>query len=245
MSIKYVLQKNNLVEEPQQYAASMRIAGSVGLNELADRIVEQGTTVRRPDVLAVLENALMAADSMLLDGFRVQFGGLVDLYPKIKGSFEGPTDTYDPSRHQVDVGAMPGKRVRDNFREHAAVEKTETIKPQPSLIEVSQLPAPAAEVTESLEEDVIPIVAGSICTLNGYRLRFNPAAEDEGIYFVARIGGAVIKVATVQKNMPGQLVFLMPTIATGGLYYLEVRTRYTAEGELRIGRYGNMFTKQA
>jgi hypothetical protein len=138
MSIKYVLQKNNLVEEPNVYAASVRITNSVGLQEITDRIVEQGTTVRRADVLAVLENALTACDSMLLDGMRIQLGGLVDLFPKIKGSFEGPTDIYDPARHKVDVAAMPGSRVRSTFRQNASVEKEESVKPVPGLVAFGQ-----------------------------------------------------------------------------------------------------------
>lgn len=234
MSIKYVLQKNNLVEEDNKYAASVRLAGSVGLEEIADRIVEQGTTVRKPDVLAVLENALTACDSMLLDGMRIQFGGLVDLFPKIKGSFDGPTDTYDPSRHQIDVGAMCGKRLRSHFRESANVERGEAVKPVPSLVAFSQVPSPA---------NPLSIVTGNIATIDGYRLKFNPLAADEGIYFVPTSGPvSPIKAAAIQKNTAGQLVFLVPSMLPGIPYYLDVRTRYTPEGELRTGRLDGVLT---
>lgn len=238
MSIKYVLQKNNLVEEPNIFSASVRTTNSVGLSEITDRIVEQGTTVRRADVLAVLENALTACDSMLLDGMRIQLGGLVDLFPKIKGSFEGPTDIYDPSRHQVDVAATPGIRVRNTFRSQARVVKEEAIKPVPGLVAFDQIPAPAgmsADITST------PLVPNAIGTINGHRLRFDPTKADEGIFLVPVAGGTATKVTNVQKNMPKQLVFQVPSVPSSTTWYLEVRTRYTPEGELRIGRLDGTF----
>lgn len=228
MPIKYVLRKNNLVETPDIYAASVRISSSAGLEEIADRIVDQGTTVRRADVLAVLENAIEACDTMLLDGMRVQFGGLVDLFPKIKGSFVGPTDIYDPARHQVDVAAMPGKRVRHTFRENASVEREETIKPTPGIVKYGNTGS----------GDRLKAVPGpTIGTINGYRLKFDPAKEDEGIFFIATTDGVAhrIDLGNIQRNKPGELIFMNPSLSQG-TYWLEVRTRYTENGELRIGR---------
>ena len=240
MSIKYVLQKNKLVEEPNAYAASVRITNSVGLEEITDRIVEQGTTVRRADVLAVLENALTACDSMLLDGMRIQLGGLVDLYPKIKGSFEGPTDIYDPARHQVDVAAMPGNHVRSTFRQNASVVKEEAIKPVPGLVAFDQIPEPSGMSADSALTST-PLVPNAIGTIDGHRLRFDPTKSDEGIFLVPIAGGTATKVTNVQKNMPKQLVFQVPAVPSSATWYLEVRTRYTAEGELRIGRLDGTF----
>jgi len=240
MSIKYVLQPNKLVEEPDIFSASVRISSSVGLEEITDRIVDQGTTVRRADVLAVLENAIEACDNLLLEGMRVQLGGLVDLFPKIKGSFAGPTDSYDPARHQVDVAAMPGARVRKSFRSKAAVAKEEAVKPVPGLVALSQTPAPAAANGDG-ENAAVQITPGAIGTLDGYRLHYNAAAIDEGIYFVKTTDGENAKVTAVQKNTQKQLVFLVPELAAASTWRLEVRTRYTPEGELRIGQLDGTF----
>lgn len=45
----------------------------------------------------------------ILKGVLVYFGGLTQLYPSIKGIFNGLTDTFNSARHQVDVGS----RVRN------------------------------------------------------------------------------------------------------------------------------------
>jgi hypothetical protein len=240
MTIKYVLKKNHLVDDPNRYAASVRISGSAGLEDIADRIVDQGTTVRKADILAVLENAIQVSDTLLQDGFRIQLGGLVDLFPKIKGSFEGPTDIYDPSRHQVDVAAMPGKRLRDSFREQASVVREESVKPVPSLVKFSTLGSTSqGEQAQEPADSAAPltVTAGTIATINGYRLKFNTAKSDEGIFFVNTMGVPVIKVdnAKIQRNTAGQLIFLTPSLVVG-TYWIEVRTRYTTNGELRIGR---------
>lgn len=228
MSVAYQLRKNNLVDTGDVYAAGVEIAGSVELEEIADRIIEQGSTVTRPDVLAVLENSVTAIESYLLDGFRVQFAGLCDLFPRIKGKFEGLTDSYDPARHQVDIAAVPGNRIRKNFKTYASVEKRETVKPVPSLTQYYDLGS------GKYNTEVTPNNIGQI---NGYRLKFDPAQADEGIFFIRTDGSAEVKVSDISNNTASRQVFLIPSTLAGATeYYLEVRTRYTAEGELRIGR---------
>jgi hypothetical protein len=232
MGIQYVLRKNNVVEQPDIYAAQVKIADSLNLEGIATRMLEQGSSVTKPDILMVLESAIEAMESLLLEGYRVNMGGLCDLYPTIRGKFNGITDTYDPSRHQVDVGATVGARVRKTIRDHAFVEKHETIKPLPSLLEF---------VNQSEEQANGSIATWSFGTINGYRLKFNPAAEDEGVFIVAE-SGYPLKLNVIQRNKPGQIVFQVGSLPTPGPLFLEVRTRYTPEGELRIGRFPQPLT---
>ena len=226
MTIKYRLTPNKLTET-ECYAAKVQLTGSADLDDIVARIVDQGTTVRPPDILAVLENAIQATNSLLLEGMRVNLGGLCDLFPKISGKFTGPTDGYDPARHQVDVGSAPGVRVRDAIRAEAAVEKLEGSKPLPVLLQVADL--------ATGEIDTV-LTVGSVDTLDGNRLRFDPAKVDEGLYFVAVADGAATKVTLLQKNSPSQLVFVTPALTAAASFWLEVRTRFTENGELRSGR---------
>jgi hypothetical protein len=225
MAVKYVLRKNALMENPDAYTAIVKTTGSAGLDEITDRIVSQGTTVRRADVLAVLENTLTACDSMLQDGMRVQLGGLVDLFPKISGTFDGACDTYDPARHQVDIAAMAGKRLRNSFRSNAAIAKSAASKLAPSPAMFSQTPAP---------QQSSQIVAGSIGTIDGWHLKFNPSQIDEGIYFVRMADSVDFKIEAINSNTPKKLVFLTPTLPAGS-YKIEVRCRIRGGKELRSG----------
>ena len=129
MPVPYALFKNHVTSEEHDYAAQVQTVASADVEDITRRIVDQGSTVTEPDIKAVLEGTVQAVESLLIEGYRVNLGGLVELFPRIKGVFNGQTDAFDPARHSVDVGANPGRRVRKAVREQATVEKQESIKP--------------------------------------------------------------------------------------------------------------------
>jgi len=232
MTIEYALYQNKLTGADDLYAARTLITASADLNAIADRIVEQNSVVSRTDCIAVLEASVVAVQSLLLDGARVNFGGLFDLYPRIKGKFNSITDYYDPSRHKLDIGATPGSRVRKYVRDNAVVGKTETILPKPLALEYLDLGSATTNTT---------ITPGSIGTLRGSRLAFNASDATEGIFIVST-GGGETKVMAIQKNKPSELVFMVPSFAYSDVY-IEVRKHFSVDGELRIGRLDYILAK--
>ena len=228
MPIQYALFENHLTADPDDYAATVQISGSADGDDLVQDIVDQGSTVGRPDILAVTAALKLACQRRVEQGQRVNYFGMMDFFPRIKGVFTGPTDGFDPARHRVDVGANPGGELRDAVRAAATVEKVEAVKPAPNPIEYRDIDS---------EETNDTITPDNIGQLSGNRLKFDPAEADEGLFFVATAGGE-IKVSTVQKNKPSQLVFLIPPLGDG-TYHLEVRARMasgTSARQLRIGR---------
>ena len=226
MSINYSLYENKLIAGGDSYAAHVNIKGSVGLEQIADRIVGMGTTVRKADILAVLENTCQACEEYLIEGNRVNVGDVFDLYPSIKGVFDSITDSFDPARHKIEVNAAPGTRVRKNVQESASVEKQQTILPIPTLLQFVDLGS--GTVNTSITHD-------NIGTIHGHRLKFDPDDPTEGIFFVDNVG-AETKVTAIQKNKPGELIFLNPTLSgPDGPYTLEVRAHFSTGGELRTG----------
>jgi len=225
MTIKYTLEPNRLTPDPNDFKARVRQTGSIDLDGLAQRIVEQGTTVTLPDVLAVLENTIQAAESFLLQGYRINLGGLCELFARLRGRFAGIDDSFDPARHRVTLGANAGERINRTFRQSAAVQKLESITPAPALLTF---------VDEASGGINSSFTSANIGTINGHRLSFDESQADEGIYFVDTADGTEYKATLVQKNKPGQLVFLNPTIAPGTTVELEVRSRFGTE--LRSGK---------
>lgn len=226
MTIDYALYKNKLTGADDLYAARALITISADLETIADRIVEQNSVVSRTDCIAVLEAAVAVAQSLLLEGARVNFGGLFDLYPRIKGKFDSITDHYDPSRHKLDLAASPGSRVRKYFRDNATVEKLDTILPQPLVLEYDDLGSGTKNTTVTLKK---------IGTIRGSRLSFNEEDPTEGIFFVGIVNFEDTKVTAIQKNKPSELVFQVPDLLPAHTY-LEVRKHFSIEGELRKGR---------
>ncbi|MBN1517269.1 DUF4469 domain-containing protein [Candidatus Sumerlaeota bacterium] len=231
--IQYALFENNLTSDPNDYSAQVNAVASADLDAIVRRMIDQGSTTTEADIFAVLEDAIKACESLLIDGQRVNLGGLVELFPRIKGVFNGLSDGFDPARHRIDVGANPGARVRKTVRDSAAVQKIESIKPAPNPVEYVDLGSGEANGT---------VTPGNIGTLNGHRLKFDPTQTDEGIFFVVVSHSSEVKVTNVQKNKPSQLVFLIPSTITADDYYLEVRARMQGGDELRTGRLDAILT---
>ena len=232
MPIQYALFENNLTADPDDYAAIVQMSGTADGKALVQDIIDQGTTVNRPDILAVTAALKLACQRRVEDGQRVNYFGMVEFFPRVKGVFTGAMDTFDPARHQIDIGANPGSELRDVVRAGATVQKVEALKPAPNPIEYRDI---GSDTTND------QVTVGNIGQLSGSRLKYDPAQADEGVFFVATAGGDT-KVATIQKNKPSQSVFLVPAALLAGTYNLEVRARIGGGTELRTGRLDTVLT---
>lgn len=124
------------------------------------------------------------------------------------------------------MGAKAGGRLRKDVTTEGSVRKVETNLPSP---------APREYLDMGSGEKDGPMTPGSIGTVSGRRLKFDPGRQEEGLYLVPVDGGDEVKVEVVQRNMPAQIVFLVPPEASGA-YYLEVRARPNRGTDLRTGR---------
>ncbi len=232
MPIKYALFENNITADPDDYAATVQISGSAAGDDLVQDIIDQGTTVNKPDILAVTAALKLACQRRVEEGQRVNYFGMVEFFPRVKGVFTGAMDTFDPARHTLDIGANPGSELRDAVRAGASVEKVEAVKPSPNPVEYRDIGSDTTNDT---------VTVGNIGQLSGSRLKYDPAQADEGVFFVATAGGET-KVSTIQKNKPSQSVFLVPATLVAGTYNLEVRARVGGGTELRTGRLDAVVT---
>ena len=139
MPINYALFENPLTPNPTDYTARVEITGSAGKELLLERMLAQGSTVTSSDILAVIEDLTKATESLLLEGFRVNIGDLVQVYPRIRGTYDGPTDTFDPSRHTLDAAAAIGPRIRNTIRDRGQPHKNETHIPTPNITNYEDL----------------------------------------------------------------------------------------------------------
>jgi len=238
MSIKYALFENHVTSDPNDYAAVVQITDSADGDDLVQDIIDQGSTVTKADILAVTADLKLALQRRIEMGQRVSYFGMSEYFPRVKGVFIGPTDTWDPARHKVDVGSNPGSELREAVRVGATPERVEAVKPSPNLIEYFDFGSDTANDQ---------VTVGNVGRISGSRLKFDTAAADEGIYFVATAGGET-KVTMVTYNKPGRLDFLVPATLVPGTYNLEVRARQGEppagpdNRELRVGRLDAVLT---
>ncbi|MCH8972026.1 MAG: hypothetical protein IH918_08110, partial [Acidobacteria bacterium] len=73
----------------------VQVDGSADGDDLVQDIVEQGTTVNKPDILPVTSALKLACQRRVEQGQRVNYFGMMDFFGRIEGVFTGPTDSFD------------------------------------------------------------------------------------------------------------------------------------------------------
>ena len=225
MSIEYVLFENKLANiEPGTHTARVRPTFTADLDAVAEIVVQRGTTVAKADVLSVLEDYFTVIEQFVQQGANVNTPH-VNYGASIRGLFEGPTDGYDPARHQILARLSPGARLRRFAREHLVAEKLD-----PAAELVPLLLRYTDRNSSTLNSVLTPNGLGEI---EGRRLQFDRDDPEQGVYFVGADGTAT-PAGVVGRNMPSELSFLVPELAPG-VYTLQVRAPVRGSTEVRTG----------
>ncbi len=211
MPIPYVLTPNEFTEKGG-YFARMRSAGRADLETIADRIVARGSTVGKADVLAVLYLLIEVCIDLILEGWRVHLGGLVRLYCNVEGLFASHDDAFDPRRHTLRGATQAGPRLNEALRNRGQLRRQESRRQNPN-------PQRFIDVVSGAHDSFTPDGMGRLV---GSRLKFDPTAEDEGLFLIDAAGEA--HRLLVGHNTDSLLIFSLPHLPPG-VYHLEVRTR--------------------
>lgn len=210
MSINFSLYKNTLNNGTSQFRAVTQSSGTMTYEQIVELVVKQNSTVTRADVLAVLDNFFTVIEDALLLGFNVNTPG-ANYRASVKGSFDRDTDGFIPGRNMVEASINPGPRLRRAMR-HAQAQKQESS---------SNKPRPAYYLDLNSDELNQGITPGGMGQITGYRLKFDPADPEQGIFF---INGSTTRVSVVGHNGPSKLMFMVPPDLASGEYTLEVRS---------------------
>jgi hypothetical protein len=230
MAIEYVIRKSTLRSIPDAHVACVRPGQPAEMEDVIERIAEHDSTVSKPDILCVLEDFFNAVELLLLEGRNVNTP-LVSFRTSIRGLFTGPNDTFDASRHRLLPRVASGSRLRNTIAARAEVVKQELIPCLPSPNEYVDVNSGAHDST---------LTPAGMGQLFGYRLSFDQADPEQGLFFLAA-GGGETRVEVVGRNKPGELMFLVPALAAG-TYTLEVRTVLNDNHEVRRGQLKAVLT---
>ncbi len=214
--------------------ALVQSTGTAELEDVIKHIIQQGSTVTRPDIVSVLEDFFTAIESMVLEGMNVNTPS-ANYGASIKGIFDGQADGYDPSRHQIAPKVTAGKRYRKAIKEQAQAAKQEAVKPKPNPLEYTDI--------NSGERNSV-LSPGGMGQVIGHRLKFDPADPEQSVFFMAPDGSSSTRVDVVGKNKPGELMFMVPDSLSPGDYMLVVRAGF-GEDDVRIGALETTLTVAA
>jgi hypothetical protein len=119
-------------------------------------------------------------------------------------------------------------------KERATVAKQETVKRKPNPIKYSDL------ISGTSDDQLTPGGAGRLL---GHRLQFEEANPEQGVFFVGTDGGAT-RIELAIRNMPKELIFVVPSLPPGE-YTLQVRATTRSGEDLRTGALDQTLTVAA
>ncbi len=226
MTINYILVKNHLKPDSDEYMARVISSGTVDVETLVDDMIGGGSTVTHPDILAVLNAYYSAIIKRLLAGQRV-LTPVANFSVSIRGPFENASDAFDSSRHVIHSSVSTGADLRSTMREHAQVAKGEAPNTAPNPIEY---------VDFGSERKNSALTTDKPGQLTGHRLKVDAADPQQGVFFIAAKDGAEARATMLMRNEPANLMFIVPAGLAPGDYEIEVRTITTQDGVIQRGR---------
>jgi hypothetical protein len=236
MPIQYALFENNITSDPDDFSAHVQPTGVISNEQIVPQLVQLGSTVNEADGLAVLQDIRTTVMNNLLNGFNVHLADICVFSARIIGTFDGPTDGFDPARHSISIAVTADPAFVEEFRAQASPKKNDAVQPEPNPLEYRDLASATTNTT---------MTRGTIGSIAGSRLKFDASTADEGIWLVPTGAGVSVQVpdANIQRNKPAELIFLVPTAGLAiGTYFLEVRARIASGLTLRTGRLDSIIT---
>ena len=228
MAIHYSLRKHALTDRDGDHVAQVHAAQKLMPEDIARLIHDRGSSLTLADINGVMLLLADVCTDAVASGAFVVLDRLVELRPAVKGMFDGPDDTFDRSRHTIGANAVPTVAFKNAVAERGAVEKRESATLHPFI-------ATVVDIATGRRDAVL--TSNNIAEISGYRLKFDAARRDEGIFFVTADGSGSTRVPFVQHNKPRKLVFLTPPGLAAAPYHLEVRARSKHSTALRTGRF--------
>lgn len=233
MPLHYSLTENLLTPQPDDYTARVQNVQSHNLDSIATLMLQRGSTLTEPDILATLKLFFTVSSDLTARGeaintplFRTSFS--------VAGVFNRASDTFDSNRHEVKVNVTAGKILKDTL-EKIRLEKITVPENAPHIIEVED------SVSSNVNSQ---ITAGGVLKITGSVLKIEGEHPDNGVYFIAADGTAT-KVVTLVENKPAQLIVMIPTLEPR-TYRLQVTTQHNNTGaglkNPRTGTFGQSLT---
>ena len=211
--LKYSLVENALALNPNSYVAIVSSPETKNLNDVIDFMIAEGTGLTRPQALAYFEKLIQTIEYFVGEGHRV-VTPLVRVKPTIGGSFTSPDDSFDPSRHIINIRTSSGLRLLD-LPTKIKLEKGDLGQTIPVL----------RSFVDGVNKKVNTFaVSDGNGTIHGRRLKFDPNDSRLGVFFVPEEYPSVeIPMTGYLEIMPSKLHFRIPVLAAG-IYKVVVKT---------------------
>ena len=211
--LKYALVENALTLNPNRCVAVVSSPETKDLNAVIDFMIAEGTGLTRPQALAYFEKLIQTIEYFVGQGHRVTTP-LLRVRPTISGVFTGPDDSFDPSRHTINIRTSSGLRLLD-LATKIKLEKVNASQSIPVLL--SFIDGINKRVNTSAVSD-------GYATIIGKFLKFDPSDSRLGVFFILSDDlSNEIPMPGYLEIQPSKLHFKMPVLSAGA-YKVVVKT---------------------
>ena len=211
--LKYALVESVMTNDPHNCVASVSSPEVKDLNDVIDFMIAEGTGLTRPQAMAYFEKLTQTIEYFVGQGHRV-ITPLVRVKTTISGVFNDKKDIFDPSRHQLNIRASAGLRLKE-LPSKIKMEKVEVSQ---------QAPAPELFIDGSSLEVNLSASPGGIGVLKGNRMKFDPSNNALGIFFTSTENPAdETRVRVYSGIKPSEIHFQIPELPSGN-YTIAVKT---------------------
>ena len=222
MTIRYFLRPNKMSADADNYIALVRPIGTLDQNDIIERMQQKGSSVTREDAMAAVHLYHETILQGLSEGYNI-VTDTVNFSASIRGTFSGPDAPFRRDRHTIRSVVRPGKRLR------GALQNAPVTRLEPT----SRAPLPQSFYDVNSDSANRWLTPGGVARLNGRRLKYNPADEPQGIFFLNEAHEETAVTQTI-KISPSELFFIVPPLPPG-TYYVVVRNvphQLLLEGQL-------------
>ena len=216
-TIKAYLHDNVLTENPNDLVARVHSERSMNVKDICQSAATRGgADISASSMEHAVNLWLKEMVYRLCDGFSINTGWFKS-NAHIKGTFNSPSETFNPAKHTLSFTFQQGAQLRKKINE----------------IEVTVL---GVADTSPVIAQVVDMKSGSIndrltvnrnLRISGSKIKIVGDNEANGIYFVNQATEERIKVeaSDIADNNPSKLIILTPALPAG-TYKLEVTTQY-------------------
>lgn len=171
--LKFCLVENPMAKDEKNFVAVVSSIKTVGLEELLQDMVDEGTGLTRPQALAYFEKMTQLTKRYLEKGFFVTTP-LFRYRTSITGTFDTKLDFFDATKHTLKISSTAGPRIR----------QLSTVPPL-TKVSVSKTSPEIIMFTDSITDECNSIATpGEMAMIEGTNLKFDKKDLKQGIFFV-------------------------------------------------------------
>jgi hypothetical protein len=218
---KVWLRPNVLTPSLTDYVAEVDTAGETRRQQdIIDRIIDEGSEVKRETIKAILDRANTVKRDFILNGYSV-YDEFIHLSPRITGTWTGK-ETFTEGKHKVTVDAVVSKGMHEDFKE-VGVHVLGIAEPGAHILLVTDVATQKTDGTITPGDDIV--IAGDKIRVIGEPQPDGSLEPGMGVFFVDST--AITPAARITENMPSHVVARVPAGMPDGTYTLRIVTRYT------------------